>query len=142
MWIEYKARKFNGRRNQTSYLATEKATALLQEIRDMVEKQKCNKAYVDIEVIHGEGEEETLIDADFYDPEVSILRWTRRSYRKLLNQSFLCLMQTLTSERIPRGTTRTCPLCEEDETIDIPHVDTSVSRIQRHIDTNERPMAP
>jgi hypothetical protein len=33
----------------------------------MVEKQKCNKADVDIEVIDGEGEDETLIDADFYE---------------------------------------------------------------------------
>ena len=77
-----------------------------------------------------------LVDSDNHDTDVSGETPTDNiDPQNVLDIGFVILMRSLTSDRIPPGTTRTCFLCEEDDTITDPFIAPSTSRLQRHIDS-------
>jgi hypothetical protein len=84
-------------RNRISELR--KPALLLQTIQEMVEQQKGDKADTNIEVTDGKGEEDALIDANFYVTDVRCDGpGNFNDDQNDLKESFFCLMQTLISD--------------------------------------------
>jgi hypothetical protein len=76
---------------------------------------------------------ETTVSGDRADDELDSPQALRTAYRSLLD--------VLTSATIAPGDDRTCPLCLEDDTINVPFVGKGAFKLQRHIDSNQHTSA-
>ena len=84
-----------------------------------------------------ERDPESIIDEDAYVTDVTgdAPGEIQRDNTDDLNLMFRIFMDELTSDTIPPGGERVCPLCEEDETIIESFLASGAFKLQRHINT-------